>query len=228
MLKPKGYVIYEGKSELTNDNIVGIITMQSTNRKVGNIPNLWILPKDISPIDAFREQKDDSVCGDCSLRQNQGGGCYVTIFQAPSSVYKSYKRGLYPKLSNYTMLYDTRIRFGAYGDPSALPKEVLDELNLYAHKQSLAYTHQWHKQAHLKSFAMASTDSVEETILAHDMGWRTFRVTNDIESLLPNEIICPNTTKGINCITCGLCNGNKSKAKSIVIESHGSLKKRIK
>jgi hypothetical protein len=57
--------------------------------------------------------------------------------------------------------------------------------------------------------------------LAQSEGWRTFRVTNHLNDLMENEIICPNTTHGTKCIDCKLCSGF-SKAKNIVIQVHGA------
>jgi hypothetical protein len=37
---------------------------------------------------------------------------------------------------------------------------------------------------------------------AQSEGWRTFRVTNHLNDLMENEIICPNTTHGTKCIDC--------------------------
>jgi hypothetical protein len=67
---------------------------------------------------------------------------------------------------------------------------------------------------------MASVDSMEEQQTATAAGWRTFRVARDLAAG-PKEIVCPNTTAGVQCADCGLCRGTAVKAKSILIEVHG-------
>lgn len=227
--KKKGYVLFEGKSNLNGGNIVGIITLNSNNIKTGAMYQLWIMNADISPIEALHSKKDDSVCGDCKLRQSMGGACYVNLGQAPLSIWKAYKRGSYSKLetSGYDILSNSYIRFGAYGDPSALPIDILVSLKAVSINNT-SYTHQWKKFNELKSFSMASVDSEAEAIEAVKLGFRYFRTVGLNDELLKNEIICPNITSGINCIDCGLCNGNKIKAKNIVIPVHGSWAKRYK
>ena len=74
---------------------------------------------------------------------------------------------------------------------------------------------------------MASVDSIEEQKQAVSEGWRTFRVTSDLSDKLPNEIVCPNTTKAIQCADCGLCSGTSTRARNIVIEVHGAKKKKF-
>ena len=67
---------------------------------------------------------------------------------------------------------------------------------------------------------MASVDNPEEYAQAVRDGWRTFRGAIE-QTLLDREIFCVNHTHGIECETCGLCNGNESGAKNIVIPLHG-------
>jgi len=223
--KANGYVIYQGPSMLNGKPIVAIITLKSANSKTGNMASMWIINSEEAPTKAKVSGNDDSVCGLCPHRHHLGGSCYVTLHHAPLSVYKAFKRGNYPVCDDLTVFEDMSVRFGAYGDPSAVPTDILVKLKSVI-KNNTSYTHQWRKNdAILKTVSMASTDSIEETIEAQNNGWRTFRVTKDINKLLPNEIVCPNTTKNVQCVDCGLCAGNGSKAKSIVIEVHGSKKK---
>jgi hypothetical protein len=74
---------------------------------------------------------------------------------------------------------------------------------------------------------MASVDSVDEIDLAVKNNWRYFRVAKPTDTLLENEILCPNSTKGVQCIDCGLCSGNEIGAKNIVIMVHGAKKKKF-
>jgi hypothetical protein len=231
MKKPTGYTIFEGKSPITGDDIIAVITLKSTNIKTGNMASMWILHKDLSPIEASKQGKDESICGMCPHRHNLGGACYVTLFQAPLQVWKSYHKGNYPKVNDMTIFEGMSVRFGAYGDPNVIPIDILVQLKSVV-KNSTSYTHQWKTESDnesLKAVSMASVDNKDEAKLAIENGWRYFRVTNDISDInKATEIVCPNTTKGIQCIDCGLCKGNTIKAKNIVIEVHGSKKKKFK
>ena len=227
MSKARGYVIYEGKSQLNGENIVAIVTMNSTNIKTGNMASMWILNADMTPTQASKEGKDESVCGDCKHRAVNKGACYVTLFHAPLQVYKSYKKGNYPIANDMTIFEGMKVRFGAYGDPSAIPTQILASIKAVV-KNNTSYTHQW-KQGNkiLKQVSMASVDSIAEQKQAVSEGWRTFRVTSDLSDKLPNEIVCPNTTKAIQCADCGLCSGTSTRARNIVIEVHGAKKKKF-
>ena len=230
MKKPTGYTIFEGKSPITGDDIIAVITLKSTNIKTGNMASMWILHKDLSPIEASKQGKDESICGMCPHRHNLGGACYVTLFQAPLQVWKSYHKGNYPKVNDMSIFEGMSVRFGAYGDPNVIPIDILVQLKSVV-KNSTSYTHQWKTESDnesLKAVSMASVDNKAEAKLAIENGWRYFRVTNDISDIdKATEIVCPNTTKGIQCIDCGLCKGNTIKAKNIVIEVHGSKKKKF-
>jgi len=230
MKKVTGYTIYEGKSPITGDDIIAVITLKSTNVKTGNMASMWILHKDLSPIEASKEGKDESICGMCPHRHNLGGACYVTLFQAPLQVWKSYHKGNYPKVTDMSLFEGMSVRFGAYGDPNVIPIDILVQLKSVV-KNSTSYTHQWKTESDnesLKAVSMASVDNKEEATLAIENNWRYFRVTNDISDIdKATEIVCPNTTRGIQCIDCGLCKGNTIKAKNIVIEVHGSKKKKF-
>jgi hypothetical protein len=227
MKKPNGYIIYEGKSQLNGGNIVAIVTMNSKNIKTGNMASMWILNADIKPTEASKQGEDASVCGDCKHRAVNKGACYVTLHHAPLAVYKAYKRGNYPIANDMTIFEGMKVRFGAYGDPSAIPTQILASIKAVV-KNNTSYTHQW-KQGDkiLKRVSMASVDSIAEQKQAVSEGWRTFRVTSDLSDKLPNEIVCPNTTKAIQCADCGLCSGTSSRARNIVIEVHGAKKKKF-
>ena len=229
MAKPKGYILYEGPSAINGDPIVAILTLNSTNVKTGNMAQLWILAKDTAPHIAKKEGKDDAVCGDCPIKKE----CYVLTFQGPLSVWNAYRRGTYENIS-YMLENDREwqaeiimilsqliIRFGAYGDPAALPKWLI-ELIARICKDFTGYTHQWNKPefAFLKNYFMASVESVGLAIHAASLGFRTFRIKSKDMLLGDTEIICPSDS-GIQCIDCKLCNGGKQAA-NIVIDAHGA------
>ena len=51
MRKPRGLVLYEGPSEIDGKPIVCIATLDSRNRKTGNMVQTWILRQDVSPFE---------------------------------------------------------------------------------------------------------------------------------------------------------------------------------
>jgi hypothetical protein len=231
----KGYIVYEGNSVLNNDPIVGIIVDRSVNTKTGNMHQLYILRSDKDPLDAVKDGSDSAICGSCVHRRYTGGACYVNLGHGPKAVYRKYKRGGYGKvsISDFKSLFgDKKIRFGAYGDPLALPLHILVSLKAVV-KNNTSYTHQWKNSIidgsseMVSKFSMASVDSLSEKIEANEAGFRTFRVISEGGELAKDEIICPNETTGVNCLKCGLCGGNSVKAKNIAITVHGTLKSRF-
>ena len=230
LFERKGYVIYEGKSAINGEEIVAIVTAESANEKTGNMAQLWILNADTDPIDATKTGKDESVCGNCNLRHFKNGPCYVYIGKEPQTVWKSWKNGLYApiKFEDLHLFTERPIRFGAYGDPFAIPLHLLEELKKFA-GNTTGYTHQWQrKEAEgLKPLCMASVENPQEYQQAVEAGWRTFRIIKPEDSLLQDEILCPNLTSGVQCRDCNLCTGTSSKAKNIAIQVHGAHKKRF-
>ena len=134
MTKPNGLVLYEGPSLLDGAPIVVIATglaNSSSNSKTGDIIQTWIIRSDIKPTDAVNTGDDASICGSCPHRgtvengKNVGRSCYVTVFQAPLNVYKTYHRGRYPLWNGDSEVFSGRkVRLGAYGDPAAVPRKV--------------------------------------------------------------------------------------------------------
>lgn len=213
-----GQIVYQGRSRLGDDSILGIITNKSDNPKTGRMHQLWIILDKINPCTAIKDRLDQSICGQCPHRTNDKGkrSCYVNPM-GPNAVYRAYLRGNYKAREFANNL---AIRLGAYGDPVALPIELIKSLCAKV-KTWTGYTHQWRDNPDYAPYLMASVDNETEYYAANTAGWRTFRVKRASDPLLPNEIMCPNTTKGIQCITCGLCKGTSIKAKNIAIDVHG-------
>ena len=227
MPKTKGYVLYEGPSAINGENIAAILTLESTNKKTGNMAQLWILAKDIPPHIAQKTGNDDAVCGDCPIKKE----CYVLTFQGPLSVWNAYKRGSYENINlnfaKYVSILKKRffmeliIRFGAYGDPAALPEWLITSIADNC-KDFTGYTHQWNKRKfnYLKNYFMASVETKKLAEKALKKGFRYFRIKPPGAINFENEITCP-SDNGIQCIDCKLCNGAKQ-AKNITIEAHGA------
>ena len=223
----KGFVMYEGPSALDASPIVVIATLETNNRKTGNMVQVWILRSDTNPVEATKTGDDAAICGSCPHRHFNGGACYVNVGQAPNAIYKAYKRGryeLFNKDQHESYLQHRKIRLGAYGDPAAAPFEVMDYL---AHVGIgwTGYTHQTkHKRfdERFLSLCMVSADSPKQAQQWQDKGARTFRVAMVGDAIMDNEIECLSDAKGLSCLDCGLCDGNKRKASSVVIAVHGA------
>jgi len=185
---------------------------------------LWILDATTEPHKAVKTGEDESVCGDCPAR---GKWCYVTTFQGPLSVYRTWKRGGYQPY-NADLLEGIALRLGAYGDPAAIPFEILEEVVSNVDRYT-GYTHQWKTcDVRYQSLCMASVDSIEDGERAIASGWRTFRVAERAnDRALPREVTCPASDEAghkITCFECGACDGHRRPTvkSNIVIAVHGA------
>lgn len=235
-----GLVLWRGKSLLDNNPIAVIATGifgKSENRKTGELVQTYILRTDISPELARRLGKDKSICGDCKHKENNT--CYVNLCHGPIPVFNAFHNNKYREFvsGDEQLFTDKKVRFGAYGDPAAVPVEVWEEISKIS-AGFVGYTHQWNNKKcdqRLKHFCMASVDSIrgydKEYENAKKLGWRTFRVygtlkQEDFKSVLKSgEIICPASKEGgllTNCKKCLICSGtSKPKVKDIMIPFHG-------
>jgi hypothetical protein len=117
---PKGHILYQ------NSDVVVIATLESENRKTGNMIQIWILCANVSPVEGVKTGLDSIVCGDCKHRGNgfSDRACYVNVGQGPNAVYRAFAKGSYPYLpkTRYAEVFCGRtVRFGAYGDPVHIP-----------------------------------------------------------------------------------------------------------
>ena len=123
MTKSNGYLLHE------TQDIVVIATgfkRKSDNPKTGDMIQIWILARDVNPVEAIKIGADEKVCFDCKHRGVAGKQrtCYVRIANAPLGVWKAYTRGMYRRLelADYERAFAGRkVRFGAYGDPVLIP-----------------------------------------------------------------------------------------------------------
>jgi hypothetical protein len=245
-MRPKGVILYEGKSLINREPIVCIATFNTKNEKTGNLIQTWIMHQNIHPVEAINTGADEASCGDCPLRGivmkksesnykgsvkrgtiNRYRGCYVMVQNAPHNIWVAYQNNGYPlfdKNEHMRWFRGRGIRLGSYGEPVAVPLKVWKPF--LGMKAAPGYTHQWRKRKfkHWSKFIMASTHSESEVLEANALGWRSYRSRRADTKLLDNEICCPATLEGgykHTCESCGACNGGEVSRRSISTVIHG-------
>lgn len=246
-----GVVVYRGPSALDKRTpIVGVLTFSSENSKTGNMAQLWVLVEGVSPTVAAREGADEAVCGRCLHRPLRVGSCYVVLHQAPNTVWRGLQGGRYRSAEPQELHALVRragvrsVRLGAYGDPMALPLDVVESV-ASAFVGHTGYTHQWMQAEpaevdRWQRLCMASVDSPVGYARAQAAGWRTFRVRTAEQPMFPNESVCPASAEAatcdedglpnhVNCAECMRCGGIDACAPWInpVIIVHGSRNRTI-
>ena len=235
---PNGVVLYEGPSALDGNPIVAIATClvrPSNNDKTGPMAQLIIMRSDMHPIDAVNTGGDESVCGSCPARKTKDNWCYVLVGKPVSQVYKAYKNGKYPKGAFKDLIQNRwSFRHGSYGNPSALPYEVNEEIFealAAAGKLWTAYEHEWRTcDQRLSKYVMASCETPEGAAEAIEKGWRPYlaclpdEVDSSVKSLglvrCPYRLHDPSTPQ---CAECKMCSGHSHKMTAgIVAPVHGT------
>lgn len=230
--RPMGLVLYEGPSLINMEPVVVIATplnRRSKNEKTGRMIGTWILHNDgrTDPLRAMATDKDYAVCGDCPLR---GRACYVNVAQAPLGIWRAHQNGSYLPFHprDHAWLFEGRfVRFGSYGDPAAVPYWVWDVLATHCAGHT-GYTHQWAWKGidpRMKRLVMASCDTPQQRERAIALGWRTFRVMGQNDSLAEGEFLCPASEEAgrrLTCVECRACSGAlKGSNASPAIPIHG-------
>lgn len=268
-------IIFDGISRIDNKtHIRGIltgVTSPTSNGKTGPMAQLWIVRADMShgqslsiPYEGTErgwpgerpDMADAAVCGGCPFAGGQG--CYVTT-QATASIHKAAVAGRYPQetldtLAPLLMAQHRRgviagLRLGAYGDPVALPFELIEDLmnrlQPVRHTfQVTGYTHAWKAQYRMadqpepderwRRYLMASCHHAADSLLAYKQGWRPYVV---LPRGTPEEIrayaraadvaICPASDEANNRLTCAACggcdgrSGRQDKRKGFGLALHG-------
>ena len=225
--KTTGFVLWEGPSPMDGSPLVCIATLDSKNDKTGNMLQTWILRADIEPHTAVKTGQDQGPCGDCKFRA--GGGCYVTMHQAPLSVYSAYKRNRYPRITleqAAAIAARREVRIGAYGDGAMVPVYVWHALTRHANGWT-GYTHQFEQpwfDWDMTKYCMLSADTLAQADILAAAGHRVFLPLADDETIPDYGILCPNYSHGVQCRDCMLCNGGKI-GKSIIAPIHGAKQK---
>lgn len=227
----KSLVVYRGRSLFDPSVVVrAVLVPRSTNRKTGDVAQLYVLRESMSPPSAQKWGLDSAVCGSCPLRPANQGGCYVTTSQGALRCWCSTNgKDVAGVAEVAAALRGRTLRLGAYGDVAALPPELTRALAALVDGRVTGYTHAWRTRTDLARYCMASVHSLEEAREARSRGWRTFRMlAPDGEPVRGEEVACPAESRGMECRHCMLCHGVRSprEPRSITIPAHGYAKNR--
>lgn len=224
-MKPNGYILSQDQWRVI---IATGFSRPSKNTATTGMRQIWTLPAQMDPVEAYHQGHDHVTCNLCPLRHSLGGDCYVKLWRAPLTIWQAWKRGIYPVLPGLEVFNGHSTRFGAYGEPTFLSLPFLRSI-AEASIGWTGYTHQWRNPLFqgYKSYLMASVDSIEEQFHARKMGWRTFRVDSTEGEGKPwklsDEVHCPKSKEMghlTDCAHCQLCQGSSKSAKSVVIRKH--------
>ena len=215
-----GFILHEDSARVI---IATGFESPSDNRKTGDMIQIWILVKAVSPTEAIRTGLDRLICGSCIHRGNgdgSGRSCYVNVGQAPLGIWRAWKAGRYPTLQFMDCFAGRKVRFGAYGDPTHLPLPLALAIAGVSSGWT-GYTHQWRKPSlqGWKQILMASVDSIAELVIARSLGWSTFRVGSEASA---GESLCASERVGTPCADCLLCAGARGGLESVHIPPHGT------
>ena len=221
------YIIHE------STDLVCIATAASDNSKTGNMIQIWIMARNVHPVESRRTGHDATLqCQGCPHASNQG--CYVSPL-ALMAIYRTYKAGGYKHLHlgspEWSTFFDgASVRFGAYGNPSMLPLSLVSDIvdRAYSHT---GYMHDWSLMPvelakAYGHFFMASCEP-SNVQFAQNLGLRTFTVVSEVPTDKALGIECLADAKGLQCIDCGLCDGTARSATrsrslpSVWIKAHG-------
>ena len=228
--RPRGLLLYDGPSMLDRSGIIAVAVLRSLNDKTGDMIQVYILPRDVHPVEAIRQGLKGGTCGPCPLL---GNVCYVRPEQAPTAIWRGYGRGIYPvydKAQHGYLFSHRKIRWGADGDPAALPLPTIHKVNRLASGHT-GYSHQlfWINRKRADKLArlfMVSCETPAQLEECKRRGWRAFRVKTESQPTLPGEFPCPFYAHNVRCVDCGLCDGADGKSpKHIAVTVHGKTSK---
>lgn len=227
------HIYWRGPSQITGEPIRVLITKAArpaaANSKTGHMWQVYVLPDNGQRVtDSIKDGSDRAVCGDCQHRKTDGGDgdCYtygmvVTAANGMARVDDNGRSGLIT--AEEIVASELPVRFGAYGDPAAVPYDVMAPLA--AGGRWTAYTHQWGRcDQRWRDIAMASCDSVADMDIATAMGWRCYTVVPVGTGRVSGAVPCPSPR--IACADCLKCSGvGAGRRGNVSIEAHGARKR---
>lgn len=210
-----GYILWQGPSRLNGEEVVLIATSPSVNDKTGDMVQYWIVPACNHPV-----ENDEAVCSGCWFREQNI--CYVVTGHSVNNIWNKYHKGGYleqePEL--FRKLHAKPDRFGAWGDPSAVPARVWKQLA--RDELFTGYTQHWQKPQFqdMKHLCMASCHTKAQVTKAKELGWTPY-YAYEPGGEYEGAIECPYyENKTTQCRECLLC--NPAKGKIIQAPMHGS------
>lgn len=245
--KKLGVLFWVGPSVYDPDTTIMIVVNKlqgdGNNTKTGGMANVSALVKDVDPVAAKKLGLDYALCFECPLR---AGACYVQLlWHGFVATWKAVQTCFQPDVpSRYEDDADKVIklleagegptRFGAYSNMSSAPFEVTEQiLEVVGHRGWTMYLADWKTcDQRFRKFAMASVHTVEDAILATQMGWRFYfsylqAEHDDVQAQLKAAGIksneCPEAYSDISCAECLRCDGmqDDDRRASIYNFAHG-------
>jgi hypothetical protein len=220
-------------SGITEGREIVLLAKSRPNRKTGLMIQIAILDPEVDQGKNTGDVPNGQGCfkGGCSAFD----ACYVRALPmhmwAIERNLAEYNQGEMPAMNLEAFLAYVEgsgipVRFGEFGDPSALPFEVVERIAQSAKQGWTGYTHYWRTcDQRLKQFLMASVESEADFRLAKSMGWNCFWINGSVDQA-ENRIECLNTSKGLSCADCRLCRGTTFKM-DVVIQAHGKRSKKV-
>lgn len=228
-------VLFRGPSRFDGQPIVALYTERSKNEKTGPMGQLAIMLEDVHPTVGVKSGLDISVCGGCGLAGDRG--CYVNTLFGPGKAWKAYKAGNANKfdLDYFKMISDYQpTRLGSYGDPAAIPRDVLNIV--IGNAGHTGYTSSWQRDdvQEYRDILSASVHTMQEYEQAKRIGWKVY--FTPLDGTDPSTIgltLCPASVeakeerehagkpKRVDCANCLLCNGTSKHCNDIYSPMHG-------
>lgn len=226
------FILWRGRSILDERPIALVGSRVRKHAKCGDRPHLQtrILFGDLAgggPPGALPSVNGAACCpAECPFHPDNGGGCYARTGR-PAMWSAHLAKTLLPTLKAGAVIPGEYVRLGGDGDPAAIPLDVLARILRHAGGWT-GYTHAWRRPEiqPYRAVLMASVEAPDDAARARALGWRTFRVTREIEPPTRDEVVCPNVTRGATCMDCRLCDGAATAAKSITHPAHGAQVRR--
>jgi hypothetical protein len=187
--------IYRGPSRLAWGNVHAFALESRGNRATGACTAVAIVSECRS-----------AMCGDCPRKS---GGCYAHRGHQPYVYARSAGVAEASYFAALHMTFGRVLRLGCIGDPAAIPREALEPVCCAA-RRVLGYTHGWRRESALwlREWAMASTESAEETVEANARGFAAFEVVPRGQAYVGNGTQCRKQAEpGRDCASCLWCNG---------------------
>ena len=213
---PTSVVLWSGPSMLTGDPIMVVasrVREPSSNSKTGDMIQIYILPLDTHPAHAWHRGGIESVCPSaCAHRSDNDKTCYVA-WERLGALWLAARKAIAAGRVGVSDGYfkGAIVRFGAGGDPSAVPLAVWESVASDARGWS-GYTANWRDLSEDWALLfMASASTLPDVWRARSKGWRIYASSEspamDTALSAAGVKVCPSHTVGLQCTACRQCDG---------------------